>query len=302
MFRAIVLFISFSFLFIAPTYSIGHVSYTYQSKGNPGDDPTLATAAEAKAIIQEILDAVGVKTSFEVRAAKIPNAAAAVANGKQYILYNPTFMAAISKVTGSNRWVPIAILAHEIGHHLDGHTATSKVSTPENELEADAFSGFALRKMGASLEDAQLAIRTASSKYATATHPARVDRLDAIAQGWNKADAQLVGNKPVQKQYTRMPEAATVNTNTVPALAEQYIAYDVQFKNDDESRYYVTVRNNLVKLEDNKLYILGKLLSTNSAEYPLALKVDDMLMLVSNTGHIVSRKGVDIGQVKLHNK
>jgi hypothetical protein len=92
-----------------------------QNTGSQSHDAPLtgfASPEEAKAIISEIMDAVGVKASFEVRAAKIPNAAAAVSRGRRFILYNPAFMAAINRATGSNRWAPISILAHEIGHHL----------------------------------------------------------------------------------------------------------------------------------------------------------------------------------------
>src|SRR5688572_25510091 len=127
------------------------------------DDDDNDPKSIAEIIVQEVLDAIGSKTAFIVRPATIPNAAAAVVNGQQYILYNPYFMSALTRATGSNRWVPVAVLAHEIGHHLIGHTKTHTASVPENELEADAFSGYVLRRMGAGLQDAQLAIRTISS-------------------------------------------------------------------------------------------------------------------------------------------
>lgn len=288
MFRAIVLCTFLSFLFTA--------SYSSPAPA-PADDP-------AKAIVQQILDIVGVNTSFEVRAAKIPNAAAAVANGKKYILYNPSFMAALVKATGSNRWVPIAVLAHEIGHHLSGHTSTHRTSTPANELEADEFSGFVLRKMGAGLEDAQLAIRTLSSKRASATHPARSDRMEAIAAGWHKADQQLAGTWKRERnaQPAPPPVRRPAETPNTAVLDEQYIAYDVHFTIDPENRYYVTVRNNLVRLKDDKLSIVGKLHTTDHDHYPLALKAGNLLMLVDKKGKIISAKGKALGQVRVHGR
>jgi hypothetical protein len=163
------------------------------ASANEGDDD-LVTVAQAKEVIQEILDAIDVDASFEVRAAKIPNAAAAMAKGKLYILYNPVFITALYKATGSNRWAPISILAHEIGHHLKGHTLVRTGSQPSFELEADEFSGFVLRRMGASLEDAQLAMRIASNRRASTTHPARHNRLESIANGWLKAHIEIAGN------------------------------------------------------------------------------------------------------------
>lgn len=293
----VLIFSLFVGLFFTTTYSVSAQSYGFVN--SPVAEPK--PPSSAKAIVEEILDIVGVNTSFEVRAAKIPNAAAAVANGKKYILYNPNFMTALFKATGSNRWVPVAVLAHEVGHHLSGHTSTHTTSTPANELEADEFSGFVLRKMGANLEDAQLAIRMISSKYASATHPARGDRVEAIASGWNKADVQLAGTgrQPVRTVRTT-PPASSPSTSASPVLDEQYISFDVHFTIDPENRYYVTKRNNLVRLEDNKLYIVGKLHNTDHSSFPLALKTGNMLMLVSKKGQIVTRDGKLLGQVRVH--
>jgi len=239
------------------------------------------TPSQAKAIINQILDAVGVKATFEVRAAKIPNAAAAIAKGKRYILYNPDFIATLDKATGSNRWAPISILAHEIGHHLSGHTLLGTGSKPSIELEADQFSGFVLRRMGASLEDAQLAMKLIASRRATITHPARADRLSAIENGWAKADEQI-----------RVPPVAST------ILDERFIVYDVHFTDDPATHYHVTVRNNLVKLTDNKVSILGKLLPTNNSAYPFAFKTNsNNILLVSKRGQIISSTGKTLGRV-----
>lgn len=177
-----------------------------ESKSIPGDTITVAakdlvTVTQAKAVIQEIMDAIGVETDFEVRPAKIANAAAAMAKGKRYILYNPVFITLLYRATGSNRWAPISILAHEIGHHLIGHTQLSTGSHPQTELEADEFSGFVLRRMGASLDDATLAMRVASSRRATATHPGRYDRVESIVIGWLKANEQLAVLEHQKKIY-----------------------------------------------------------------------------------------------------
>lgn len=236
----------------------------------------------AEEIIRDIMDAVDMETTFEVRAARIPNAAAATIKGKRYILYNPAFIVKLQEATGSNRWAPISILAHEIGHHVFGHTLTQSANPQQTELEADAFSGFVLRRMGANLDDAQLAVRLASGRAATATHPGRYDRMVAIANGWEKADEQLTG-APVVSQ-----------------LASKYIAYDVYFNSDPQAKYHITTRNNLVKLTGSTLAVYGKLLSTDNTDYPLALTAGDNVWLVSNRGHIVTSSGRMLGYVKAH--
>lgn len=264
------------------------------------DPVNLISPTEAKAIIQRILDVAGSKASFEVRAAKIPNAAAATLKGKRYILYNPVFMAALEKATGSNRWGPVSILAHEIGHHFYGHTVKGTHSEPAIELEADQFSGFVLRKMGASLEDAQLAIRVAASRRPSATHPGRYDRLEAIASGWQKADAQLAGRSSARQQPRQVPgsrASSTVSSAASSLLDERYIAYDVHFNGDPQGAYHVTVRNNLVKLSGNTLQVFGKLLATDNADFPMALTAGEKILLVNRKGHVINTEGKKLGYV-----
>jgi hypothetical protein len=136
-----------------------------------------------KAVVS-ILDQVGLIKNFEVlESSAVDNAAAVVYNNERYILYNHNFMEIANRIS-NNSWASISILAHEIGHHLQGHTLDNKGSRPPLELEADKFSGFVLAKMGASLEDAQSAILNLVSEKPSDTHPSRSKRLKAIASGF----------------------------------------------------------------------------------------------------------------------
>jgi hypothetical protein len=172
-----------------------------QSQRDPATTVARTTSAgAAKQIIQNILKAVDMKGTIEVAPSfKVPNAAAAVYKSKRYIAYNPAFVSAIDRVSG-NKWATIAIFAHELGHHIYGHTDKRLTSNPDIELQADTFTGHALRKMGASLEDAQITMKLIASRRGSATHPARHDRLGSIALGWSKADIQMGGDGYVAKQ------------------------------------------------------------------------------------------------------
>ena len=86
----------------------------------------------------EIVDASGLAPNFEVAAAPIPNAAAVQDGSVRRVLYNPQFIDGLSALTGS-RWAPLSVLAHEIGHHLNGHTLAQSGSQPGLELEAENF-------------------------------------------------------------------------------------------------------------------------------------------------------------------
>lgn len=256
----------------------------------------------AYAVIQKIVEVVGLKPNFEIMSANIPNAAAVVYKGKRFVLYNDKFIHQVNKATG-NKWAAISILAHEVGHHLNGHTLLNSTSRPDIELEADEFSGFVLRKMGATISDAQAAMNYITSDFETSlTHPGREDRMVAIASGWNTAQAQMLGTNIPQKTNSKIE--VPVATKKLPAkepsvLDEKYIAFDVYFKNDPEGNYYVTVRNNLVKVVDNNLYMAGVMAQSNK-KYYVGMFYDRQFnyLYITKDLYIVNGSGRLVGSMK----
>ncbi len=144
---------------------------------------------EAEQAIARIMKFTGLPQNFTIKAANVPNAAAVIRAAKRLILYNQTFMERVRQTTNTD-WAAISILAHEIGHHLSGHTLEAGGSRPETELQADRFSGYVLFKMGATLEQAQTAMETMTGEGGSATHPPKSARLAAIANGWMEARDQ----------------------------------------------------------------------------------------------------------------
>ncbi|MBK9337316.1 MAG: formylglycine-generating enzyme family protein [Lewinellaceae bacterium] len=59
------------------------------------------------------------------------------------------------------------------------------------ELEADTFSGSALRMLGAPLDDAKAGIELFAPEGETKTHPPGSARREAVASGWKKQDEHL---------------------------------------------------------------------------------------------------------------
>jgi hypothetical protein len=167
---------------------------------NAANLPFFSSPADAETIVSGIMNAMGLESKFTVKVADVPNVEAAMKHHERYILYNPAFVDQVNEVT-KNKWPSIFILAHEIGHHLDGDTEAGLKSCPEIELKADRFAGFVLCKMGATLQQAQLAMYYISNIASSKTHPGRLDRLAAIQKGWNKAQMQkstTVGTSPGQ--------------------------------------------------------------------------------------------------------
>jgi len=176
------------------------------------------------------------------------------------------------------------------------------------ELEADEFSGYVLRKMGASLAQAQSAMKTLASNRASSTHPRQYDRLASIEKGWSHADDQLAGRPtqrtPVITQPREERNTAVVQSTprTKAVLDSRYILGDVYFKADPSTTFHVTTGYNLVKVNNNGLSVLGKLAKLNSSEYPYVLYDEaNTQLLVDRRGNILTRQGRQVGYLRNHN-
>jgi hypothetical protein len=155
------LFLSFllGFLFYT-SYSQNKISInkscSYYGEKTPTIVYTFSSDGEAQSILSMILSASGLSSNFKLVAGDVPNAAAVILlnpstkEPERYIIYNQTFMYNIEKRI--NYWASVSILAHEIGHHLNGHSLMPGGSRPSLELEADKFSGFVLATLGANLD------------------------------------------------------------------------------------------------------------------------------------------------------
>jgi hypothetical protein len=152
--------------------------------------------SDCRDMVAQIMAFTGLPQNFTVVEAPVPNAAAVILLDEKkvpqrVIAFNKDFMHIVRGATRGNTWAPVSIMAHEIGHHLSGHTITPGGSQPPTELEADKFSGFVLYKMGASLTDAQTAMATLVAEGPDGkTHPGRGKRLAAIKEGWTQACTQ----------------------------------------------------------------------------------------------------------------
>lgn len=311
--RMLLFFFSFLLSTAAVAQSTGRIgSHETIQKWTPSSSTAgFANVAEGRQIAQEIMDIVGLKPNFEVREANIPNAAAVVYGGKRYVLYNPTFIRQLERTTGT-KWAAVSVLAHEIGHHLQGHTVGGSGSTPAIELEADEFSGFVLRKMGATLAQAQAAMKTLASERSSRTHPGQTDRLTSIARGWGRADDQLAGRRttdsdvatrvdptpqqpPVVSQQQRRTETRQQNQTV---LSERHVLGQITFGADPYSKYYVTTQYNVVKIAGNQLRVIGKLSRTNNSQIPYVIHDNQTQLFVRSNGSILNENGRQVGNLK----
>lgn len=80
-----------------------------------------------------------------------------------------------------------SISYHEIGHHLFRHPLKSKYESHIHEKEADRFSGFQMRRIEASLEEAIIAMQLYGNVSETLTHPDKKTRIKEIKKGYINA-------------------------------------------------------------------------------------------------------------------
>lgn len=256
-----------------------------------------------------------------------------VYGGRRYLLYNPTFLAAVNRA-GHTDWAGISILAHEMGHHLNGHTLRAGGSQPEDELEADEFSGFVLRRLGASLAQAQAAMAAVSPNEGSATHPGRAPRLAAIGRGWSRATAQIVASTQAGRAqpsaqpiavtsrpavaYPTRHEAATDDNETATTVAltradsnaPVRVVGQLTFRDNPEVPFYLTSTLNVVRLADESsdedetdrvrdAQVVGRLRRTGNAAFPFVLEDSQQHSLfVTPRGDVYNQEGQRVA--KLH--
>lgn len=182
----------------------------------PESDVYLFDASdEANRIVLEIVDALGLQKNFILKSANVPNALATTNGGQRYILYSTTFLEKF-KADANTRWAAYSVLAHEIGHHLNGHDFSETDSRKRKllEMEADQFSGSVLRMLGATLSESQAGIETFGLQGESGTHPSKTARREAIAGGWKKRDEWL------RERGAATPTRSAEPKQTAPATAQ----------------------------------------------------------------------------------
>ena len=214
-------------------YLLIFISYSSfsQDYGNNEDAAKLCTAIQSNSFssdksadnaLDRILSVIGASKNFVLQPCdNINNAIAISVNGVRYILYDKKFMNSLNR--GSD-WGNLFILAHEVGHHINGHSvdvllkSASKRSLAQRrkqELEADEFAGFILAKLGGALEDANRIIIKISknSDDSYSTHPNRNQRLKAINNGYSSAGYESKIRNKIKLNYSLTIENKNVTVN-----------------------------------------------------------------------------------------
>ncbi|MFZ1528069.1 MAG: hypothetical protein WAT19_04915 [Ferruginibacter sp.] len=141
-------------------------------------------------IVEKIASVVGLQNKFKLYSFPNSNNCSAVClenevGSDRYIIFDRLFLQRFEKTT--NRWFITGVVAHELGHHFNGHTLSGYGSRPDNELEADAFAGYIMQKLGANKQEAKSIFSFLKPNQGPPSHPFRAQRYEAVERGWNEA-------------------------------------------------------------------------------------------------------------------
>ena len=149
------------------------------------------------------------------------------------------------------QWTSIFVLAHEIAHHLNGHTIMYVKNNKElrqQELDCDKFAGFVIRKLGGSIENLKKAVKSIPHpKDDTGTHPINEKRLASALDGYRM---EVEEEKSILRKYS--------------TILEKYFEkrlYEKSLSLARENFYDYLLSNNKSKLEkalNNYLKVVGE--------------------------------------------
>jgi hypothetical protein len=202
-------------------------------------------------LFNKILESIECQDTFNFLESDVPVAAAFLTKKNNQtireILFNSESIndALLNNNKTYRQQIIISILAHEIAHHMLGHTLKYDESRPLTEIEADRFSGYVSRMLGSSLDQAQLAVNIFSNEEATQTHPSRKARLIAVKNGYND------GKSMDWQSYT------FIQRNTPRPDDNSKEAYNFNSVISDAPIFALAVRNRILS-NSEKRYIYTK--------------------------------------------
>ena len=212
--------------------------------------------SEAITLFGEVLRAAGLaglEDRIQLRAsADTENAVAYIDGNERFIAYNALFMQKILE-KDNDYWPLLAVLAHEIGHHVRFHTQIHG-RNHEFELEADYQAGFILRRMGATLKQATALFKTFPAK-ATEWHPSRAERIQMVTVGWRdavKTRPEIIETIP--EQHPAPPVAAASSCAT---LSGTKFCVSSQLPTQGANKFHYGARN-LIDGSDNTAWVEGR--------------------------------------------
>ena len=136
--------------------------------------------------IELIVTATGLQPNFDVIAGDVDDAMAVISDSRRVIVYgsHPIVGDWSDAVDRRSPHLLGMMLAHLVGHHLQGHSLRDDAGRVWEERNADRFAGLVMQRLGASLDRATKAMDYYTLGGPSATHRGEGSRVASIAVGW----------------------------------------------------------------------------------------------------------------------
>jgi hypothetical protein len=151
----------------------------------------------------------GKNLNVVVKAANVPEVAAATNGKERLLLYNQFALDRFQKES-QNDWQLMMVIGHQIGHHASDHVLSLPPELRiEIELEADRFAGYLMFQLGATIADIQGLAEFFREYPQNPMSPDQRARLAATLEGWHDGKAEVgegVGFAPGDENIPSFPE------------------------------------------------------------------------------------------------
>jgi hypothetical protein len=144
-------------------------------------------------MFNELLARSGKSLKVVVKAANVPEVAAAENGNERLLLYNQFVLDRFQKESKKD-WSLTMVMAHQIGHHASEHSLNLEPKMRlEIELEADRFAGYLMFQLGATIADIQGLGDVFNTSSKDPIFPEPKARLAATIEGWHDGKAEVGG-------------------------------------------------------------------------------------------------------------
>jgi hypothetical protein len=195
----------------------------------PALETTSAGDAATQEIVKNIVAQLGMPVAFRLRAAPFGNIAATLCQDadppERFVLYDPRLLKNVTAGT-LNYWTLMFALAHEIGHHVNGHSVDEK-DRLRTELEADFFAGYVLARLGAPQVEAAGSVGRLAVLQSALGAMGTPARLAEAERGWTEGKAAPVTTGSLRAAITIRPDTyvegegyRSIVNSTVPVCRE----------------------------------------------------------------------------------
>lgn len=177
-------------------------------------------------IARSVLSTVGLTRDIRIYpVVDVPNACATMDSERRRVIYISGEW--LDGYVEGNNWSRVAVIAHEVGHHLNNHTLEDGLGHWQREYEADKFAGRVVRLLGGSLADALKSVQK-QPPIGTITHPARAVRVAAVSEGYGESTNVPAMDIPSVLRTRPTAETSPVyssDPHAAPSVIQGHIAF-----------------------------------------------------------------------------